>query len=61
MVAKIAKLTASPVAGPQSFTSEVLGSVGRSVHQWKWAAPIVEPTMKKARVRSMRLDPPPTV
>ena len=25
------------------------------------AAPIVEPTMKKARVRSMRLDPPPTV
>ena len=55
------RLRASAVHGPHSFTSEVLGRVGRSVHQWKCAAPSVEPTMKKASVRSIRVEPPPTV
>jgi hypothetical protein len=61
IAANTVRCTASAVQGPQSSAREIFGRLGSAAHQWRWAAPMVEPAMKAASVISMRVEPPPTV
>ncbi len=61
MRANSTRLTTMPPPVPNSLASDTGRKAGRLCHQLKWAVPISEPTMKNARVISMRALPPPAV
>ena len=56
-----ARLTASAAQGPNVVTIDVAAKAGCAVHHGMCAVPTTEPMMKKNRVISMRVLPPPTL
>ena len=61
MAAKPTRLTASAGSQPRDLMSEIEPILGVADHHGRCQAPTAEPTMKKAKVTSMRVLPPPAV
>ena len=61
MAMKPARLSASAGSQPKDLISEIEPMLGVADHHGRCQAPTAEPMMKKAKVTSIRVLPPPAV